>query len=141
MYICVLRDVKFYMKKAILSIICLVFSGIVLMAQQNEFGFSKDKMNGHFIQQVKEDNGKMIYAVDLSTLNADKVAVFMEKLSSESKVYPVSVVGKDGLLFIAGFTSVVTEEQVKAIVENLKTQAFEGTSSPQAKQKVAESNK
>lgn len=125
------------MKKAILFILCTFFTGALLMAQ-NEFGFSKEKMNGAFVHNVKTDNGKIIYAVDMSKLKSEgAVPAFMETLHSTDKVYPVSTVGNDKLLFIAGFTSVITEEQVKTLLLELKAKAEANVSSTQSKEKFS----
>lgn len=108
----------------------------MMMAQQNEFGFSRDKMNGEFIQSVKEDNGKIIYALDMSKFSSPEFAAsFVESLNTTSKIYPLSTIGADKLLFIAGFTSVISEAEVKVLVEKLRIESEGKTATPASKQK------
>lgn len=108
----------------------------MMMAQQNEFGFSRDKMNGEFIQRVKDDNGKIIYALDMSKFSSPEFAAsFVESLHTTDKIYPVSTIGTDKLFFIAGFTSVISEAEVKVLVEKLRAQSEGKAASPASKEK------
>jgi len=128
------------MKKIILFSVFALFTGITAFAQSNSFGFSKEKMNGEFVQTVSQDNGKTIYAVDLSKFSTSETkASFLESLYASDKVFAVSVPDAEQMLFIAGHNSVVTEAEVKALVLDLKSKSASVTASDASKKKFSSS--
>lgn len=126
------------MKKIILFSVFALFTGITAFAQSNSFGFSKEKMNGEFVQTVSQEDGKTIYAVDLSLITpADGRFVFLESIYSAKEVFAVSYPDESGLFFVAGVNSVVNEEQVKTLLLKLKEKSVESTPSQEVKSKLS----
>lgn len=128
------------MKKIILFSVFALFTGITAFAQSNSFGFSKEKMNGEFVQTVSQDNGKTIYAVDLAKFStAESKASFLENLYASDKVFAVSYPDAEQMLFIAGHNSVITEAEVKVLVLDLKSKSVSVSASDASKTKFSSS--
>lgn len=126
------------MKKIILFSVFALFTGFAAFAQSNSFGFSKEKMNGEFVQTVSQEDGKTIYAIDLSLITpADARFVFLESIYSAKEVFAVSYPDESGLFFVAGVNSVVNEEQVKDLLLKLKEKSVESTPSQEVKSKLS----
>jgi hypothetical protein len=116
------------MSKILLLIIVCVFSVAHLSnAQQNEFGYTKEKMAGEFVGVVTHVNEKVIYAIDMNKFATEDARVsFLGKIHGGDKVFPISIPDQEGVLFVAGYESVIKEDEAKVLILQYKQQSENG---------------
>lgn len=84
-----------------------------------------------------KENGKHFFVVNLNGFKNDaEKAAFMELVYAENRVFPVSVANEKGLWTLSAHASVVTEEEGKRILGELRNKAIGKTPTQDSQKKL-----
>jgi hypothetical protein len=113
------------MKKIVVVFTFLGFSLFGAFAQSDFVKVSPD---------LKE-KGKHFLVVDLNRFDHDgHKAAFMEMVYAESRIFPVSVVNEKGLWTLCAHASVISEDETREIISDLRERS-KGIQSEEASRK------
>jgi hypothetical protein len=122
------------MKKLVLT---LVFAGCIFSAAYTQNTPQGGTPGFVTISSEMKETGKHFFVVNLNEFKLDsEKAAFMESVYAENRVFPVSVLNEKGLWTLSAHTSVITEEEAKKLLQDLRNKAIGKSSSTESREKL-----